>query len=167
MNYLLFAAPIVVLVAYWLVREGWSAKNAASLALSLLWGLFFGLDGSVIITQVFPGVYADSLWLITFLGLWAGSGFFASVPFLKEGEYSKATRVFELWIAAGFAYTALDNMFFGPYAVGPGSYLLGQNLTTQPPSYLAEDLAFGSFLQRLGLDPFTGFAAFLCYIVYS
>lgn len=167
MNYILVAIPILGVVGYWLYLEGWEPHNIISLMISILWGLMFGLYGGAIITVLIPGLYADALWLLVFIGTWIGSGAFAMLPMLLKGHTVKATRIFTLWIAAGLAYTALDNMFFGPFAVGPGSYLLGQDLAHQNPSFLAEDLAFGAFLQRLGVNAFTDFAAFLTYVVFS
>ena len=167
MNYFLLSIPILALVGFWLWRESWEIQNVISVAASIIWGLLFGLYGGQFITSVFPGIYADSLWLIIFLVTWVGSGLVATIPFLVKGKTVKATRIFTLWIAAGLAYTALDNIFFGPFAVGPGSYLFGQDLTRQNPSYLAEDLAFGSLLQRLGIDAFTDFAAFVTYVGFS
>lgn len=167
MNYLLVTIPLLAVMGFWLWREGWEIQNVVSLAVSMVWGLLFGLYGGQFITIIIPSIYADSLWLIVFLATWLGSGFVAMIPFLIKGHTVKATRIFTLWIAAGLAYTALDNMFFGPFAVGPGSYLIGQDLTHQNPSYLAEDLAFGSVLQRLGINAFTDFAAFATYVGFS
>jgi hypothetical protein len=164
---LLVTIPLLALVGFWLWRESWEIQNVISLVVSIVWGLLFGLYGGNFITSIFPTIYADSLWLIVFVATWLGSGVVAMIPFLAKGESDRAIKIFTLWIAAGFAYTALDNMFFGPFAVGPGSYLLGQDLTRQNPSYLAEDLAFGSLLQRLGVDPFTDFAAFITYVGFS
>jgi len=167
LNYFLLSLPILALVGYWLWHEDWEIQNVISVAASIIWGLLFGLYGGQFITGTFPSIYADSLWLFVFLATWLGSGLVAMIPFLVKGKTVKATRIFTLWMAAGLAYTALDNIFFGPFAVGPSSYLLGQDLTRQNPSYLAEDLAFGSLLQRLSINAFTDFAAFITYVGFS
>ena len=165
-NLILLVLVIAGLAGLWLLKSGWQGIHVLSFLLGLVWGTLFANYGHAFCPQFFPWLYADTMFIIIWLAMWLGSGLFASIPFILSRRGGRILSVVSTWLAIGMAYTAIDQAFLGPYACGPNSFVLGQDMTRLNPTYESEDVLFGSVLQRLGINPFTPFAGFIAYTIF-
>lgn len=169
--YLLLTAITAFLFGIFLYYHKWKLKHIISIVFSFIFVFIFATYGKEILTPIWANANASTLWLIMFLLIYLGGGIIGSIPFIidgiQKGDKKKIWHIIRFWLVIGLVYVAIDNFSFGPFAVGPNSPYIGQNLCHLNPTYYAEDVFSGCLIQSIGINPFGELASFLCYQMYS
>lgn len=162
---------LTALLFIFLYYKKWKIRHIISFLFALSFMFLFSLYGSDILRYIWKGANASTLWVIMFFILYLGGGIIGSIPLLLDGtnkkELKKIFHLITLLFALGLIYVAIDNLWFGPFAIGPNSPYIGQDMCHLNPTYYAEDVFSGCQIQRLGIDPFGNTASFLGYWVFS
>lgn len=167
-NLIVLMIVILAGVFYFLSKEGWQKRHVFSLVLGLGWAFLFFTYGQKILVDIWPTATASTFFIAYFVLFWGGSALIAIIPLLSDGHKHDALKVFKLFLALGLIYIMIDNIGFGPPAVGPNSPYIGKDLCALNPTFYAEDVAMGCYgVQKFGIDPFGQTASFLVYIIYS
>lgn len=166
----LIASVIIgtILFGSFLFYKKWQLKHIISMILSLVFVFVFASYGVQILTYFWSGANASDLWWIMFIIMFGGGWLLACIPFFIDGkltkkERQKMWRLLKIFLVTGLIFTIADNDLYGPYAVGPSSPYLTQQLCHLNPTYVSSDVFFGCQMQRLGLDAFTNFANSIVY----
>lgn len=168
MDLIILTILILAGMFYYLQSRGWKKRNILSLIFGIGWAFLFFTYGAEILSSVWPQVNAADFFIIYYIFFWGGSLLAAAVPFLKIKDKQGAIKVIKLFFALSLLYLAIDNIGFGPAAVGPQSPYKGQDLCTLNPTFYAEDVFMGCyFIQKAGIDPFSPYANFIVYVLIS
>lgn len=163
---ILFAAAF----GFFLVKMGWKKRHVISIMLGFIFVFEFASNGAALLIPIFPHINAASFYLIAFFIIYIGGAIVSTIPLALHDfkkEKKKIIKVFKIFLVLGLVYTALDNFTMGPFAAGPHSPYIGQNLCALDATYYSEDVFFGCMLEKLHVDPFTNTAAFLTYNIYT
>lgn len=168
MNFIIFSIAFgVLLLGGLLYYKKWQPKHILSLTFSLVFMSIFAIYSHQILTPFWPSANASTLWVITFIIIYIGGAIMATLPFLLDGldasDLKKFWKLLKIWIVIGLLYTVVDNSLYGPFAVGPESPYIGQNICNLPTSAVAEDVFFGCLLQKAGINPFGALAGHIVY----
>lgn len=167
MNLLLLVFIALLVLWYYLRREGFTTNHASGIVLGMAWAFFFFTYGGPFLQKTFPSLHAASFFFVYFLLIIVGGGLLTALPLWNAGERSQARKVFMAIVAIGLLYVAVDAISLGPAAVGPNSPYQGESLCSLNPTYYAEDVFFGCYIiQPLGVLPYSPMASFLTYIVF-
>ena len=166
---MLVVLTIVLLAGmfYYLSKVGWERRHVLSLVLGFGWAFTFFTYGQKVVTTYWPSANATTFFIAYFLVLWGGAALIATLPFWFNGHKQHAKRIITLFLVMGLLFIVVDNIGFGPPAVGPNSPYIGKDICALDPTFYAEDVFMGCIIQKLGVDPYGNTATFLVYVVFS
>lgn len=167
MNEFLLAIIALIVIAYFLRKEGFTTRHTWGLILAVAWAFLFFTYGGPIIQNIFPTVSASSFFLTYLVVVGVGTALLTALPLWNAGMKLEARKAFLAIIAVWLLYVVVDAVGFGPAAVGPNSPYQGQDLCSLNPTYYSEDVAFGCYvLQPLGVAPYSPMASLVTYILF-